>query len=204
MLTKIRAVQRHLVDEVIRRNPSLGLDERAEFFAREFEKHIAPQSQVLDIGGGWGFYAAPLEKRGHDVTVLEVVKPAYQRAPVVIYDPAKPFPFPDKSFDTSMLVTVLHHIPDPVSVIREALRVTRGSLIVVEDIYRHALGRFWTVLRDQIYNFEYFGHPKQFRKKEEWLEIFSGLGCALLEEKEVTTQIAGLSILNGVFVLRVP
>ncbi len=200
---KIRRFQRFILDEIVSRNPSLGLDQRAEFFTALFENFLPPQSRILDIGGGWGFYAEPLEKRGHSHTVLEVIKPGYQRAPVVIYDPLKPMPFPDKSFDVSLFITVLHHIPDPEAVLREAKRVTRNTVIVVEDLYHHALGRIWTVLRDQFYNWEFYGHPCQFKKREEWLQLFQKLEMEALNVQEVRTRLAGLSILNGIFVLKV-
>ena len=203
-LVKIRHIQRRVLDGMVRSNPSLGLDARAEYFAGLFNPYLDPHSRVLDIGGGWGFYAAPLEKRGHTCTVLDVVKPGYQKAPVVIYDPAHPMPFPDKSFDVSMLVTVLHHVADPVAVLREAKRVTRKTLIVVEDLYHHGLGRAWTILRDQIYNFEFFGHPCQFRKRQEWLDFFKAQGFEAVHDESVYTWMAGLRILNGIFILRVP
>lgn len=200
---KIRRFQRSLLDKIVSANPSLGLDKRAEFFAGIFEKYLPPQSRILDIGGGWGFYAEPLEARGHSHTVLEVVKPGYQRAPVVVYDPAKPMPFADKSFDVSLFVTVLHHIPDPLAVLKEAVRVTRHSVIVVEDLYHHGLGRVWTVLRDQIYNLEFYGHPCQFKKKDEWLKVFENAGLSAQGYEETYTKLAGMRILNGVFALKV-
>lgn len=199
---KIRRFQRQVLDGIVSRNPSLGLDQRAEFFTALFENFLPPQSRILDIGGGWGFYGEPLEKRGHSHTVLEVINPGYQRAPVVIYDPSKPMPFPDKSFDVSLFVTVLHHIPDPQAVLREAKRITRDRIIVVEDLYHHALGRLWTIFRDQLYNCEFYGHPCQFKKKEEWLRIFEALDFGVLNTQEVYTRLAGLKILNGIFVLK--
>ena len=202
-LSQIRTWQRNLLDAVVRAHPGIGLDRRAEAMADLFEARLPRESRILDIGGGWGFYAEPLQKRGHHVTVLDVVKPGFQKAPVVIYDPGSPIPFPDKSFDVSLLITVLHHIPDPVAVLKEARRVTRGVLVVAEDLYHHALGRVWTQVRDQFYNFEFFGHPCQFKKKEEWLEVFKGLGFIPLEVREVFTRLAGFRILNGLFILSV-
>ena len=199
----IRDWQRRVLDTIVRHHPALGLDKRAEKFVQLFENYLPKQSLVLDIGGGWGFYGAPLSERGHHLTVLDVVKPGYQKTPVVICEPGNPLPFPDQSFDVSMLVTVLHHIPDPESVLREAKRVTRKRLIVIEDLYHHALGRLWTQWRDQLYNIEFFGHPCQFRKKEEWLAAFDSLGFKLLEVKEVYTWLSGLRILNGIFILEI-
>ena len=198
-MKKIRKFQRCLLDETVRRTSVAALESRAEFFVDRFKTCLPAASRVLDIGGGWGFYSAPLERRGHHLTVLDVVKPALQKAPVIVYKGGR-FPFPDKSFDVSLLVTMLHHVPEPEAVIREAGRVTRRFLIVIEDLYHHALGRFWTVLRDRLYNFEFFGHPCQFRKKEEWVALFGKLGYALVNEEEVYTRLAGLSILNGILV----
>ncbi len=199
---KIRVFQRSIQDAMVRSFPSLELDKRAEGFVEIFEKHLSPKSDVLDIGGGWGFYAGPLERRGHQLTVLDVVKPSVQKAPVIIY-PGGRMPFEGKTFDASMMVTMLHHTPDPEAILREAARVTRGRVIVIEDIYNNPLGRLWTILRDQIYNFEFFGHPCQFKDASGWKALFERCGLALVEETQLTTRLAGLSILNVVFVLEV-
>lgn len=197
---KIRRLQRTVLDGVVRSNPRLGLEERAEGFVRLFENQIPEKSRVLDIGGGWGFYHEPLTRRGHHVTVLDVVKPGFQKAPVIVYD-GQHIPFPDKSFDVSLLITVLHHIPDPETAVREARRVTRRHVVVVEDLYTHSLGKCWTALRDKIYNFEFLGHPCNFKKKEEWIHFFeNGFGFRLIQEEDVYTWLAGMRIKNGVFV----
>ena len=198
----LRKWQRGLLDFVVQSRPGLDLDKRAEGFVSLFEKHLEPGSRILDIGGGWGFYREPLTRRGHNVMVLDVVKPGLQKAPLVIY-PGGRMPFPDKSFDASLLITVMHHVPDLEPLLAEARRITRGLLIVVEDLYHHPLGRWWTILRDQVYNFEFLGHPRQFKKREEWLEFFEKRGYSLLEYREVYTWLSGLRILNGVFVFKV-
>ncbi len=200
---KVRKWQRSALDFLVRHHPALGLEDRAEKFVRLFEADLPGNCRILDIGGGWGFYHEPLRTRGHQHVVLDVIKPGLQKCPVVIYDGSR-IPFPDRSFDVSLFVTVLHHIPDPEAVIREALRVTRGRVIVVEDLYRHRLGRWWTVLRDQIYNMEFFGHPKNFRTAEEWAKTFEKFGAVKVREKQIHTWLSGLRILNGVFVFDVP
>lgn len=199
----LRNLQRSALDSIVRHSAAPSLAQRAQQFSDFFEPFLPRESQVLDIGGGWGFYAEPLAKKDHFVTVLDVVRPAYQKAPVVVYDPAEPFPFPDKSFDASMLITVLHHIPDPEAVLREAVRVTRSRVIVIEDLYRHAWGRQWTILRDRIYNFEFFGHPCQFHTAGEWQEIFQKTGLQVREFSERYTWLCGARILNGIFILDV-
>lgn len=179
-----------------------GLEARAENFIRLFEKYLPQESQTLDIGGGWGFYAELLARRGHQVVVLDVVKRGFQKAPVILYQGVR-MPFADKSFDVALLMGVLHHTSHPEAVVREAKRVTRKFLVVVEDLYHHSLGRFWTEWRDRLYNFEFAGHPCQFKKSDEWVAFFDQLGFTLLEEKKVMTWLAGLRILNGLFVFQI-
>jgi len=196
---KIRDCQRRILDALVRNVPDLGLRERAELFTGLFAQWLPQASRVLDIGGGWGFYHEPLRRLGHRHAVLDVVAPGVQKAPVVVYD-GKRIPFPDKSFDVSLLITVLHHIPDPESVIREAARVTCGRIVVVEDLFHHRVGGWWTCMRDQLFNFEFFGHAGQFKRKEEWISLFASAGMSLAFEREVYTWLAGLRILNGVMV----
>ena len=197
----VRKVQREALDWIVGHVPCIGLDRRAEGFISHFGDFVPRQSRVLDIGGGWGYYAEPLRReRDCEVTVLDVVEPRFRRAPVVTYGGDR-IPFPDQSFDVSLLVTVLHHVPSPEKVLAEAQRVTRRFVVVIEDIYRTAPGRLWTILRDSFYTLEFVGHPRQFRKKEEWFECFRKLGFGLEFEKEVYTSLLGIRILNGVFVL---
>ena len=147
--------------------------------------------------------AEPLTKRGHEHLVLDVLQPGYQKAPVVLYEGAK-IPFPDQSFDVTILVTMLHHVSDPRALFEEVRRVTRKRVIVVEDLYHHALGRFWTICRDRLLNMEFMDHPHQFRKHEAWLGFFKEQQYSSIAFKKFYTWRAGFRILNGVYVLEKP
>lgn len=199
--TRIREIQRQGLDWVVGRFPGIGLDQRAEGFVSLFKDFVPHSAKVLDIGGGWGFFAEPLERtRGCEVTVLDVVEPGFRKAPVVTYE-GDQIPFPDRSFDVSLLVTVLHHTPYPEKVLAEAQRVTRRHVIVIEDLYNSSLGRFWTALRDTFFTLEFVGHPRNFRHREDWRRTFQGLGFKIDHEHEVYTWVLGIRILNGIFVL---
>ena len=199
--TQIRKAQQSALDWIVGHFPGVGLDRRAEAFVSVFQDQIPYAARVLDIGGGWGFYVEPLERsRQCEVTVLDVREPAFHKAPVVTYGGER-FPFPDGSFDVSLLITVLHHVPDPERLLKEARRVSRRSVIVVEDLYQGSLGRWWAIVRDSLYNLEFVGHPRNFRTKEEWLACFTRLGFQVAHEEEVATSLLGVPILNGCFVL---
>jgi ubiquinone/menaquinone biosynthesis C-methylase UbiE len=50
---------------------------------------------------------------------------------------AKSLPFADGMFDTVMSNSIVHHIPEPMTVLREAVRVVRpGGLLFVRDLAR--------------------------------------------------------------------
>ena len=198
---RVRRVQRECLDWMVGHFPGVGLDRRAEQFVSLFKEFIPPRARVLDIGGGWGFYAEPLERsRDCEVTILDVVEPRFKKAPVVLYGGER-IPFPDQSFDVSLLVTALHHMPFPEKVLAEAKRVTRHLVIVVEDLYRSSKERLWAILRDSLYNLEFVGHPRNFKTKEEWLQCFRSLGFQVKSELELCTSLLGIRILNGVFFL---
>ncbi len=197
---KSQVIQRWILDGVVRHFAHGALAGRAEKIVQLFENQIPRESRILDLGGGWGFYAEPLKKRGHAPLVLDVVNPGYQKAPVVLYDGSR-IPFPDQSFDVTILVTMLHHVPDPQALFKEVLRVTRQKVVVVEDLYHHAVGRFWTLCRDRILNVEFMAHPHQFRKDGEWREFFKVAGFEVSSFKSFYAWLLGFRILNGVYVL---
>jgi ubiquinone/menaquinone biosynthesis C-methylase UbiE len=197
---RLRSFQRKILDSLVRCFAHQALEARAEKFTQLFENQIPERSLILDLGGGWGFYAEPLKRRGHEHLILDVVNPAYQKAPVVLYDGTK-IPFPDQSFDVTVLVTMLHHVIDPESLFREVDRVTRKKVVVIEDLYHHPIGRFWTICRDRLLNMEFMDHPHQFRKHEEWSDFFKKLKFKVVSFKEIYTWLAGFRILNGIYIL---
>jgi SAM-dependent methyltransferase len=193
--------QRRVLDGIVRHFAHGALEARAEKIIQLFENQIPRKSRILDLGGGWGFYPGPLKKRGHEPLVLDVVNPGYQKAPVVLYDGFN-IPFPDQSFDVTILVTMLHHVPDPEALFKEVRRVTRQKAVVVEDLYHHAAGRFWTICRDRLLNMEFMAHPHQFRKDGGWREFFKAGGFEVSSFKSFYTWLSGFRILNGVYVLQ--
>jgi ubiquinone/menaquinone biosynthesis C-methylase UbiE len=131
---------------------------------------------------------------------LDIVNPGYLKAPVVLYDGFK-IPFPDQSFDVTILMTMLHHVPAPQALFKEVRRVTRQKVVVVEDLYRHAVGRGWTICRDRILNIEFTSHPHQFRKDGGWREFFQAAGFEVSSFQSFYTWLLGFRILNGIYVL---
>ena len=89
--------------------------------------------RVLDLGCGLGGYSATLNRHGHRCRALDV-NPRYVAAARALGVDASVFdgaliPFDDASFDTTIAIEVLEHVPDSSQLLAEIGRVTRGSFI---------------------------------------------------------------------------
>ncbi|MFN2261697.1 MAG: class I SAM-dependent methyltransferase [Psychroflexus sp.] len=127
---------------------------------------------IIDIGTGSGGLANYLKNRNFDVTSVDVVdKTIHKHITPVIYDGLH-LPFKDQSFDASMLITVLHHCPDPEQVFSEAVRVSNGKIIILEDVYSNWLMKRLTWFMDSLVNMEFKGHPHSNKSETEWEALF--------------------------------
>ena len=154
---------------------------RVRVLARELSALLPANGQVLDVGCGDGLLAALMQKDKPNVVItgIDVLVRDHTHIPVVKFD-GTTIPFPDRSFDTLVFVDVLHHMDDPVLLLREAARVARKT-IVIKD---HTLNGFAAgpTLRfmDRIGNRRYnVALPYNYWPKEEWLNAFEALGLTL-------------------------
>ncbi len=162
----------------LRRYAETGADAVAPFVVAE---------RVLDLGAGEGYVAAALGRRSRAWICSADVGP-FRRAggPYVIYDGAR-LPFGNLVFDTTLLLFTLHHCAEPDAVLREALRVTRRRLIVVESVYGTRWEQFWLYALDGWLNAHRHGGgmavPFAFRSASQWRGSFHSLGVRLIEQR---------------------
>lgn len=131
------------------------------------------EKSILDFGAGTGMFSKVLSSRGYSVTPLDVR--AYSYFPdiqPIIYD-GKTIPFPDNSFDAVMSMAVLHHTPDPETLVQELIRVSRKKIIILEDIVTNPLQKYYTYALDSVLNREFFGHPHTNKTDAEWRRLFA-------------------------------
>jgi ubiquinone/menaquinone biosynthesis C-methylase UbiE len=95
---------------------------------------------------------------------------------------ATDLPFDDAQFDVGLLLTVLHHTPDPDRVLREAARVA-NRLIVIEDTFHSPGKRRLVELADSIANLEFRGHPHRNRTDAQWRRTLASLGLQIAAER---------------------
>lgn len=156
-------------------------------YARDEARALLPWvrgPRLLDLGAGEGWVAEALRARAAVWTCAVDVGPfRLAGEPYVVYDGAR-LPFGDGAFDTTLLSLALHHAKTPEAVLDEAVRVTRGRLLVVESVYRDRLERFWLDLLDGRVNRHRHGGrmnvPLAFRGPAEWRALFESRGLRVV------------------------
>ena len=157
-------------------NPSKSKVER-------IAKHLKKTDKILDIGSGYGSVSWLLKKQGHKVTSLDIKnKSCTEEIKPIIYN-GKEIPFKDKSFDVALLITVLHHTPNPEEIIIEAKRVAK-CVIIIEETYSNAFQKYITFIIDSLANFEFFNHPHTNKTDDDWRNLFKKLGLRLKQAKK--------------------
>jgi SAM-dependent methyltransferase len=102
---------------------------------------------ILDIGCGNGLYLGVLRSRGHRGLVcaadlsfgmLQSARPAAGGGPLLVSD-AQAIPFADDSFDVTLAMHMMYHVPDRPQAIAELRRVLRpgGVALVVTNSETH-------------------------------------------------------------------
>ena len=115
----------------------LGLFERWTHQSLEKGKKIAPQSSILDIGGGNGQHVPFLSGKFSNYTILDLLDHSQKLNPVIngedipkihfVLGNAEKLPFDNESFDRVILTCVLHHVDSPAKVLTECRRVLRNG-----------------------------------------------------------------------------
>ena len=98
----------------------------------------APETSIMDVGGGHGQLALPLCRRGYKVTVLASDESCRQRIAAAVESGRCTFktgsvvdlPFPDRSFDVVICFRLLPHCTQWQRLIAELCRTAKRSVIV--------------------------------------------------------------------------
>ena len=95
-------------------------------YFRDITRHFAPTANILDVGCGTAWLADHFSSyTGVDVSSEMVARAAERGRQVVRVDAAGDLPFENSTFDGVILKDLLEHVSDPVTVVRESLRVLK-------------------------------------------------------------------------------
>lgn len=139
---------------------------------------IPPGAHALDVGCGDGSLASLIMQRRPDITVsgIDVLIRHQTRIPIAKFN-GQEIPYDDASFDVVMFVDVLHHTEDPMTLLREAARVARQSVIIKDHTRDGLLAGPTLRFMDQVGNAR-FGVALTYNywPRQKWQVAFETLG----------------------------
>lgn len=164
---------------------------RSEVVVRRIFPYVKIAKKIIDIGSGTGDVAFLLIKEGKNVTPVDVGDfhgPRFVKT--TIYD-GKTLPFPNRSFDTALLLMVLHHTPNPEEVFLEASRVAR-EVIVIETSFTSPIHKFFTVVSDAIGNLRLEAFWNSYKTDKEWRDFFEKHGFTIKDSHKFYDRNLGI------------
>lgn len=158
---------------------------RAKNYSNFLRNVIETKSKIIDVGLGDGTVAKQIGKDFNSKVIgIDVVDYNTTDIPLYIYD-GKNINFKENSFDIALIIQVLHHCEDPIPVLKEAKRITKNKIIILEDVCTSFIHKIIACAYDFIMNIRHpVKTPFNFKREEEWTEIFKELNLKILEMKK--------------------
>ena len=159
---------------------------RLEGLVRQLKDVIPKNASVLDVGCGDGHLAALLCEKRPDLVMegIEVLARDKMWIPVQRFD-GRTIPYKSASMDVVMFIDVLHHTDDPVSLLREAARVARKSIIIKDHLADGFLAESTLRFMDRIGNARYgVALPGNYWRLSQWENVFDALALTPVEWRE--------------------
>ena len=152
-----------------------------ELLAIELPSH----ARVLDVGCGDGSLDARLMRARSDIEIqgADVLVRQQPEIPVTRFNGIS-LPFADRSFDVVMFVDVLHHIADPLPLLRDAVRVSRSGLLVKDHLLEGMAAGTRLRLMDWIGNARFgVALPYNYWPASRWERAFAELGLGVASRR---------------------
>ena len=150
---------------------------RFTYLTKRLLPYLRESKKILDLGSSDGRLAYLLLQRLLSTEIIGIDIHVQQKTyiPITIYDGVH-IPFPDNSFDTVMIVDTLHHDLHPESVLAEAKRVARKSILIKDHYWNNWIDFLVLKIGDYIGNRPYgIRLPYNYLKMERWQKIFDDL-----------------------------
>lgn len=156
---------------------------------RALVRAVAPalprDARVLDVGCGSGMLGSALMSERPDVRVegLERFPRGGEAIHVTGYAGGR-MPFDDGAFDAVIIADVLHHETEPLGLLGECARVSRGVVIVKDHVLQGAIAQQRLSFSDWAANAPYgVKCLYRYNTPERWRDWFRSLGLGVVEER---------------------
>jgi SAM-dependent methyltransferase len=157
--------------------------QRVQALAEYLAAVIPRGARVLDVGCGDGEVAGSILRRRPDLDVrgVDVLVRERTRIPVSAFD-GSTLPVADDSVDVVMFVDVLHHTDHALTLLREAVRVTRRDVVVKDHVCDGRLARWKLRFMDHVGNARHgVALPHNYWTWSQWEAAFAQLPVRLAE-----------------------
>jgi SAM-dependent methyltransferase len=119
------------------------------------------------------------KKQGVEISGIDVMVRPATAIPTTEFD-GKTIPFADASFDGVLFVDVLHHTDDPLVLLREAARVSRGCIVLKDHTLDGVLAGPTLRFMDRVGNLRHnVALPHNYWPRVRWMAAFQELGIGV-------------------------
>jgi 2-polyprenyl-3-methyl-5-hydroxy-6-metoxy-1,4-benzoquinol methylase len=164
------------------------LRNRAKRSLDRIQKFIQGTS-VLDLGCGDGMLLKLLHQK-YDVLGVDITdyrSDENKQLPFLLNSEGSSLNLKNKSYDNTILWTVLHHSNDPTFLLQEAIRVTKRRIIIIEgyvdDPRIYQINCFLDWFANRPGKNEDVNVPLNFKTTEKWKNLFRDFSCKLIYEE---------------------
>ena len=147
------------------------------------DQWLKSESRILDLACGMGYISnfitthVKAEVWGIDVADYRTDSIKCNTKYNFLIGDSYKLPFNNGYFDAVNIFVSLHHMWEPESAIREALRVLKsgGKLIILEDLIKSKYSRqtLVTLFIDNVINLSFKKNPNTNKTKEQWLKLLT-------------------------------
>lgn len=144
---------------------------------------IHKKCHILDLGAGTCNVSEILSNKAYKVVALDTKNLSFSEIIEPITYNGEKIPYPNSYFETTLILTVLHHTSDHIEILKEAKRVSK-AVIVCEDVYNNSFQKYLTFFLDRLFNLEFFAsHPHSNRTDLEWQKLFEKMSFKIVKVK---------------------
>lgn len=145
---------------------------------------------ILDLGAGNGLLAKKIQKElDKNVLLVDILDYNYTDLPLILYNPKEKIPLSNSMVDTTILYTVLHHANNPKLLLKEASRITKSRLIIIEAYIEEDKIRITNGFFDWFYNRvigdEDIYVPLNFLKVAQWKKVLKANGFDVVKTENL-------------------
>jgi SAM-dependent methyltransferase len=142
---------------------------------------IPSNSKVLDVGSGDGRLARLIADKRPDISIRGIDVRQRNDATILVetFD-GRSIPHDENSFDVVMFVDVLHHADQPMTLLREAVRVARRAILIKDHLVEGILAYSTLRLMDWVGNARHgVALPYTYWTSAKWHRVFDKLGLSI-------------------------